>query len=145
MNFSVHQWLLSIVLDVLIKTAFIYCAFVLVTFLAAPALPFIYIAVAVSIFHFVCLFLACSFVASLELIQVQLARAAKFPLVLTIANVLFVGSVTAFLTFSVRPDEIWLTGRQCAVISLLLMLTNLISMLIVAAYGCNRSSLSQSR
>jgi hypothetical protein len=93
-------------------------------------------------FHFVCLFLAGSFVTSLELIGMQLARAAEFRLVLIIASVLFVGSVASFLILSVRPGEIWLTSHQYAVISLLLMVTNLASMLIVAAFGRHSNCLA---
>ena len=142
MNLSPFQWLLIIVLDMLIKVVVILFAGVLVTFGTEPVGPFVFAAVAISVFHFVCMFLASSLVVSLELIRVELSRAVKFPLVLIVANIMFASSLTAFMILSVRRDEIGPTPYQDVVISLILVVTNLIPIAIAAAY---RGILSRAR
>jgi len=82
MNLSSREWLFACVLDVCVKIVYTHCAFFLLTFLAAPVAPFVYVGVAISFFHFLCLFLAFSAAASLELIRIELAPALRLPLVL---------------------------------------------------------------
>jgi len=52
MNLSSRQWLCACVLDVCVKIVYTYCAFFSLTFIAAPVAPFVYIGVAISIYHF---------------------------------------------------------------------------------------------
>jgi len=75
MNLSSREWLLACILDVCIKVIYTYCAFFLLTFLAVSVAAFVYVGVAISIFHFLCLFLAFSAAASLELVRVELPPA----------------------------------------------------------------------
>lgn len=75
MNLSSREWLLACILDVCIKVIYTYCAFFLLTFLAVSVAPFVYVGVAISIFQFLCLFLAFSAAASLELVRVELPPA----------------------------------------------------------------------
>jgi len=136
MNFSSREWLFACALDMCVKIVYTYCAFFLLTFLAAPIAPFLYIGVAISIFHFLCLFLAFSAVASLELIRIELAPALRFPFVLILTNVLFVAGLSALFTMMIRPGEIGRTAVGGVGISLFLMTTNLVTISLLAGFGC---------
>ena len=139
MNLSSREWLFACVLDVCVKIVYTYCAFFLLTLLAVPVAPFVYIGIVISIFHFCCLFLAFSAAASLELIRIQLAPALRFPLVLVLTNVLFVSGLSALFMMMVRPGEIGRTVVAGVGISLFLMTTNLVSLSLIAGFGCMMS------
>jgi len=139
MNLSSRQWLLACVLDVCIKIVYTYCAFFLLTLIAAPVAPFVYIGVAISIYHFLCLFLAISTAASLELIRIELAPALRFPLVLILTNVLFVASLSTLFMMTIRPGEIGRTAVGGVGISLFLMTTNLVTLSLAAGFSCMMS------
>jgi len=128
MNFSSREWLFACALDVCVKIVYTYCAFFLLTFLAAPVAPFVYIGAAISIFHFFCLFLAFSAAASLELIRVVLAPALRLPLVLILTNALFVAGLSALFVMMIRPGEIGRTAVGGVGISLFLLTTKLVTL-----------------
>ena len=133
MSLSSREWLFACALDVCIKIVYTYCALFLLTFLAAPVAPFVYIGVAISIFHFLCLFLAFSAAASLELIRIELAPALRLPLVLILTNALFVAGLSVLFMMVIRPGEIGRTAVGGVGISLFLMTTNLVTLSLAAA------------
>jgi hypothetical protein len=136
MNFSSREWIFICVLDASVKIVYTYCAFFLLTFIAAPVAPFVYIGVAISLFHFFCLFLAFSAAASLELIRIELSRAWRFPLILVLANGLFVAGLSTLFVMTIRPGEIGRTAVGGVGISLFLMTTNLVALSLSVGFHC---------
>ena len=128
MNFSSREWLFACALDVCVKIVYTYCAFFLLTFLAPPVAPFVYIGVAISVFHFFCLFLAFSAAASLELIRVVPAPALQLPLVLILTNTLYVAGLSTLFMMMIRPGEIGRTAVGGVGISLFLLTTKLVTL-----------------
>ena len=136
MNFSGRQWLLSIGLDLFIKIVVVTYLGALVTLGAASIAGFVCLAVMLSVFHLVCLFLGCTFVVAFELVHLQLSRSLKFVLALIVANILFVASFTAFFVLSSSSDDVPPSFPGDLFIALFLAATNLMPVLIVAACGC---------
>ena len=147
MNFSVYQWLFSIMLDFFLKAACLYLLSAL-TLGAAPISLFMSFALALSIFHFFSLFVAYCFVALLEL-----ARAAKFALTLIVANTLCVGVASLWVVYTLSQNLApcsetehwchWTNGhittngmRVTAWTAFILLVMNLIPILVSAALGC---------
>lgn len=67
---------------------------------------FVGFAVALSVFHFFCLFLGNTLLATFELFHVRLSPALKFIACVAVANILFVGIFTAFLVAQVNPNDV---------------------------------------
>lgn len=134
MNFSVWQWRVAVVLDVLLKTALLYVTMVVVSLGTVIlggfdfVLPIFLMAASLSSLHFLCLFFGSRFVARLESTNAKLAHALKFVLVLVFANILFIISFTAVLSFNRNIAD-------NAIGSLYVAATNLIPILLVAAVG----------
>jgi hypothetical protein len=135
MNFTTRQWVLSIVLDMLIKIVIITYLGLFFSLSAAPIAGFVCLAVFLSAFHFVCLFLGCTFAVSFELFHIQLPRPLSFVLVLMVANILFVAGFAGFFGLS---DSGWNNPPAFysgLIVGLCLTVTNLIPVLTVAACG----------
>jgi hypothetical protein len=147
MNFSIGQWLFSILIDLLLKAACLYLLSAL-TLGAAPILVFMSFALILSMFHFFSLFVASGFVAFFEL-----ARAVKVTLTLIVANTLFVGGASLWVVYSFSQDLVpcsgtegwchWANGhittngvRATAWIAFVLLAINLIPIFVSAALGC---------
>jgi hypothetical protein len=142
MNFSIYQWLFTIVLDFFLKAGLVGLLF---NFnFAFGAL----IASVWSMFHFFWLSFACVTVGSLNLTQT-----AKFWLALTVSAILFAGCAIALWILSIKGGhetgcagiemrcdwingEITSNGVQAIAVSVLILVAvNWISILISAALG----------
>ncbi len=126
---------MSIVLDMLIKIVLVAYAGVLITLSAAPIAGFVFLAVVLSIFHFVCLFLGCTFALMFELVRLTLPFGARSTVALIVANTLFVAGFAAFFSLSLVSDNIGSIIWSNLVVGLCLAATNLLSILIVAVFG----------
>jgi hypothetical protein len=139
-GFSVREWLSSFVLDAVIK--FVVIAFISVLFSLgmvgwssgiAPALT-------LSLFHFLCLFLGFSLIASLELAKIDLRAGTRFWLGLLVGNVLFGAAINTLFALDLRKSVLELSSATVG-----LVITNLTSILTVAAVGCLCRRVSRSR
>jgi hypothetical protein len=129
MNFAFYQWVLSFVLDLLIKSAFLTFLGLLVTLSAAPISAFLGGAIIASTFHFICLFSACGLAALLELLRLKLPHVMRFVLILIVANVLFLGGCAV-----VAPQSGPATSGTVTVDSVMVVL-NLVPIMIAVACG----------
>jgi hypothetical protein len=133
LNFSTPQWLSSIVLDVVIKFVFVTAIGVFVSYGLMPIDTFVMPAVALSLLHFVCLFLGMTAVVMLELLHVRLSPILKFAARVAVANVLFVGVLVGLLWPG--PNDIPRTMEGPFVVALVFATTNLVTLLTVVAAG----------
>jgi hypothetical protein len=153
MSFSIYQWLLTFVLDFLLKAGLLYLLSAF-TLGAGPISLFMSFALAFSMFHFVSLFVASGFVAFFKL-----ARAAKFALTVIIAESLFTGGASLWTLYLESQDVSKCPGyvRSCPWTdisprgiqtilwtALILLVLNLIPIAISAAFGCLASCIRQS-
>jgi hypothetical protein len=142
MNFSIYQWLFTIVLDFFLKAGIVY-PIAGVGFGAAMVLGW-------WVIHFISLSLACGFVASLKL-----TRAAKFWLALIVSAILFAGCIvlmwilvirsghgTACTGFGFEMRCDWVNGEIMpsgvwfiALVVSILVAVNWVSILISTAFG----------
>lgn len=145
MKFSVWQWRAIVVLDVVIKAGLIYLSATFVTLGlimksgVEPVVPIILMAASVSSLNLLCLFFGNRFVAWLESNNFQSAGAVRFIIVLIFANALFVVVFTALM--SVVTGNIY----NHMVLSTFVAATNLMSILLVAAYSGISSLVGRSR
>ena len=129
MNFTLGQWGATVAVDILIKALLITALGVFVTFGMVPIFEFVFAAIILSAFHFVCLFLACIFVVSFEMVGLVSAPALTFALMLIGGNLLFFECIAAVL--GSQPP-----GSSGLASGLLLTATNLVPVLSVTLYGC---------
>lgn len=145
MNFSIYQWLLSAVLDFLLKAGLLYLLS-MGTLGAAPISLFMSFALGLSMSHFFSIFVASGIVALFEL-----ARAVKFALTVIVAEILFIGGASLLSLYGISQDVSKCPGyaRSCpwndissqgvqaiAWTALILLVLNLIPTSISAAFGC---------
>jgi hypothetical protein len=135
MNFSLLQWVLSFVLDVLIKVTLIASLGLLVTLSGAPIIGFIFAAVLLSMFHFFCVFLTSVFVDLLDQLRVKLSRTIDFLLTLTLTNVLFVLAFAVLPRLGLKRGETVPDFADYLIIGWVLAITNVLPMLVVAGSG----------
>jgi hypothetical protein len=153
MNFSIYQWLLTIVLDFILKAGLFYFlgAF---TLGAVPISLLMSFALAFSMFHFFSLSVASGLVTLLKL-----ARAAKFALTVIVAESLFTGGALLWTLYLESQDvskcpgyvrscpwsDISYRGIQTIVwTAIILLVLNLIPIAISAAFGCLASRIRRS-
>ena len=146
MNFSVAQWLLCFVLDFFLKASLFSLLVMFVTLGTVPFSSFASWGLGISMFNFLCLFLACSFAALFSL-----PHAAKRALVIVVANVLFIGCVLSYQIWAfITGQYTGCAGDECnlpkaevashglpglAIMALVLFLINLLPILISVAAG----------
>ena len=130
MAFSALQWLASFVLDALIKSALI--GFVGMAITSTSPFPFMWAAVCLSIFHFICIFLGFTAAVAFELVGIRFSPTPKFWLGLLFANVLFGMGVNTFLALEVSRAPVF----ELSPVTTVLVTTNLIPIFLVAAYSC---------
>jgi hypothetical protein len=135
MNFSLLQWVSSFALDVLIKALSITYVGLLVTLTAGPIIGFVFGAILLSMFHFLCVFLASVFVDLLEQLHLNLSRRAEFLITLASANALFLLAFAILPTLGSKPGAPGQIFVDDVIVGALLAVTNILSMLIVAGYG----------
>ncbi|MBV9984646.1 hypothetical protein [Bradyrhizobium sp.] len=136
MNFSRAQWAFSLVLDLLVKTALLTFVGLLITLSAAPVGGFVALGAFFSILHFLCLFMGFKAVSSLEFARLRLNGAIRFWLAVIVANVLFAAAATMFFSSLRRSDDVGPSIQGDLTMSGILVVTNLIPILVVAALGC---------
>jgi hypothetical protein len=141
MSFSARQWLFGFLLDAVIKFVLLALAGALVTFGMVAWWSWSIPAVVLSLFHFLCLFLGFSLVASLEIIKVDLGPATKFWLGLSFANLLFAAAVNTFHALEISRASVFELSSWTVV----LVGTNLASVLTVAACNCLCQRIKRSR
>lgn len=132
-NFSPSQWLSSIVLDVLIKFVLVTAVGVFVTYGLISVGSLAMAAISLSLLHFVCLFVGATLVLVPELFGAQLPPTLRFSASLALANVLFVGVLVVLMWPG--PNDIPRTAEGPVVAALVLVATNLVTLLAVAAGG----------
>jgi hypothetical protein len=157
MNFSGRRWLLTFVLDFFLKGGCLYLVGMASELGAAPVSIFFWLALGWSTFHFLSLFLGCSFVALFNL-----GQALKFWLALVVANILFTGCVVSLWIWSIKGGLEtgcsgiegkcdWVKGsitpdgvRTLAVIAVIVVVINLMPFLLGASLSrlANRIRLS---
>lgn len=98
MNFSLHQWLLTIALDILLKAGLLFLLSA-IALGAAPISIFVSAALVLSMLHLISLGIAAGFVSLFDL-----ARDAKFVLTLGAAEMLFASGVSFFMLVLVSQD-----------------------------------------
>lgn len=132
MNFSFNQWLSSIVLDALLKVTLVTVVGLAITMGFGTVWGFVCLALALSAFNFVCLFLGCTFAVSFQLFHVRLSSVLQFMLSVGVGNALFVGLFTAFVSMQHGPNDIGFSVTGDAIAGAVLAAINLLSVLIVA-------------
>lgn len=131
MGFTPRQWLTSFFLDALLKSVSI--GFVGMAITSTSPFQFIWPAVFLSIFHFVCLFLGFTAAAAFEWVGMRFTPTPKFWLGLLFANVLFGAAVNAWLASVVMPPKSFL---ELSPVTTPLVVTNLIPIFLVLASSC---------
>lgn len=131
MNFSASQWLAAFVLDALIKFVFFAVVSAFVSFGMIAWWSWSIPALNLSLFHFLCLFLGSSLVASFEIVKINLRPATKFWLVLLFANALFGAAVNTFRALQFVPPR---SVLELSPQTIRLVVMNLISILLI--YAC---------
>jgi hypothetical protein len=129
-SFSASQSLATFVLDALIKSVLLTFIGVLVTF--TSPFPFIFAAVCLCIFHFICLFLGYTLAVAFELVRIELGARLKFWPGLLLADVLFGAALNTFLALEDSPSPVF----ELSPITMVLVATNLIPIFLVAACSC---------
>ncbi|WP_315704534.1 MULTISPECIES: hypothetical protein [unclassified Bradyrhizobium] len=133
MNFSVGEWLVFAVLDMLIKVALVIFVVLLISLYLAPIIPFVSVGVGFSILHLVCLFLAETAVLSLELVNWRPRAVLKAALTIAIANILFVVCGATFITLMYQSRNL---NHKISIVVLYiacLAITNFIPLFFVLA------------
>ena len=131
-SFSASQWLASFALDALIKSFLITFIGVLVTF--TSPFPFLFAAICLSIFHFICLFLGYTAVVAFELIRIEFGPRLKFWLGLLLANILFGALLNTFMALDEAhksPPAV----LELSPVTVVLVATNLMPIFLVL--GCS--------
>ena len=136
MNFSASQWLCCIIVDVIIKFLLVTVVGLFVSYGLISIELFVTPALALSLLHFVCLFLGSTAVVMLEPGRIRLPPAFRFTAGVIVANVLFVAVLVAW--FWPGPRDIPRTADGPLVAALTIAATNLVSILAGAAAGCRR-------
>lgn len=134
MNFSASQWFSIVLLDVLIKFVFLTAVGLFVTFGLISISSLVMAAIALSLLHFVCLFLGATLVVAPELFGVRLSPVLRPTVSVGLANMLFVGVLVVLMWPG--PNDIPRTADGPIVVALVLAATNLVGLLAVAAVGC---------
>jgi hypothetical protein len=133
LNFSVSQWLSSIVLDVFIKFLLVAAVGLFVTYGLISIESLATVAIFLSLLHFVCLFLGATLVVTPELFGVRLSPMLRFTASVALANILFVGVVIMLLWPG--PNDIPRTADGPIIAALVLAAANLVVLFAVAATG----------
>jgi len=138
MSLKSRQWLFACILDVCIKIVYAYCAFFLLTVIAAPVAPFIYIGVAISVHHF---FVSVSRPQHCGLARIDPHRAGSC-LAVSVGTDAYQGIICREPKYALHDDddqagEIGRTAIGGVGINLFLMVTNLVT--LTTGFGCMMS------
>ena len=149
MNFSIVQWFVLFILDLLIKTLCVYFAALAfsLSVVVDPGLllSFVPIGVLISGLNLLCLFLVSRLVTRLESFNAGLPPVLKCLLVFFVANTLFVLAWVGFFATIGHSDNGPAEGAvEGLLIGLFLVVTNVIPVLLVALLGRISSLLSPS-
>jgi hypothetical protein len=135
MNFSVWQWRVIFVLDVLIKASLMYATAVMITLGLivlsgfGPLMPVVLMAASLSALHLLSIFFGNRFADRVEGKGTKLPAGLKFWFVLIFSNILFVVSFALILSLG-RDVSI-----DAVIGSLYAAATNPIPILLVAGFG----------
>jgi hypothetical protein len=124
--FSASQLLASFVLDALIKSTLI--GFVGMAITSTSPFPFIWPAVGLSIFHFICIFLGCTAAVAFELVGIRFRPTPKFWLGLLFANLLFGATLNTLMALQHSRSPF----LELSPVTIVLVATNLIPIFLVA-------------
>jgi hypothetical protein len=133
MNFSAIQWIVSYYLDVVIKCVLMSFIGLLVTLGGASVEGFLVAAILLSMFHFLCLLLACMVV---EPVRLRWPNTPAFALTLIVVNIAFALSFAALFGLGHSPGETLPGFGGELIVGSVLATTNFLPLLIVAA--CSR-------
>jgi hypothetical protein len=143
MNLTLPQWIACFVLDLLIKSLLVTAFGILVTLRAAPVSVFLYLAISLSMLHFICVFLGVTVALLFELLHLRLSSVLNWIVTVVVANVAFLS--LCLMLIRPNPDGVETDTHAAAdwVIGAVLVGVNLAPFLIVSMVSCAIRRLSR--
>jgi hypothetical protein len=129
-NFSALQWVMSFLVDALIKSVIFVTIGVGMT--STSPFPFLLGAIQFTIINFVCLFLGYTAVIAFELVGKSFGPTATFWLTVLFANILFGVSLNTVFGLQEGRSKVF----EISPVMIALVVTNLVSLLFVIVGSC---------